>query len=170
MEEHGLQPRRVYAARMADDEAITAEGLEALKAELAELTGPRRLAMAERIKAARELGDLKENAEYHIAKEDQAHLETKIQRLQERLRKAVVVEVSGDDGTFAFGRTAEVRDESSGKVVTWTLVGPTEADLAAGKLSAESPVGQALLGVAPGQTVAVETPRGARKYRVEKLV
>ena len=155
---------------MTDDEAITAEGLTALKAELEELTGPRRHAMAERIKAARELGDLKENAEYHIAKEDQAHLETKIKRLQDRLRKAVVVEVDTAEDAFAFGRTAEVLDVESGKTATWTLVGPTEADLGAGKLSAESPVGSALLGAAPGQTVAVETPRGARKYRVEKLV
>ena len=154
---------------MVDDEAITPEGLEALKAELQELTGPRRLAMAERIKAARELGDLKENAEYHIAKEDQAHLETKIQRLQDRLRKAVVVEAAGGDGTFAFGCTAEVVDEESGKKMTWTLVGPTEADLAAGKLSAESPVGAALVGAAEGQSVTVETPRGSRRYRVEKV-
>ena len=155
---------------MVDDEAITPDGLAALKAELEELTGPRRHAMAARIKAARELGDLKENAEYHIAKEDQAHLETKIQRLQDRLRKAVVVEADSSDGTFAFGCTAEVLDEESGKTMTWTLVGPTEADLGAGKLSAESPVGAALVGAAEGATVAVETPRGTRRYRVERLV
>jgi len=155
---------------MVEDEAITPQGLEELKAELEELTGPRRHAMADRIKAARELGDLKENAEYHIAKEDQAHLETKIQRLQDRLRKAVVVEPDASDGTFAFGCTAEVVDEESGKTLTWTLVGPTEADLAAGKLSAESPVGAALVGAAVGKTVAVETPRGKRRYTVKKLV
>ena len=74
-------------------ESITAEGIEDLKGELAQLEGPARREMAARIKAARELGDLKENADYHIAKEDQAHLETRIKRLQERLRKAVVVEV-----------------------------------------------------------------------------
>ena len=154
---------------MVDDEAITPEGLEALKAELEELTGPRRLAMAERIKSARELGDLKENAEYHIAKEDQAHLETKIKRLQDRLRKAVVVEADASTGTFAFGCTAEVVDEGSGKTMTWTLVGPTEADLGAGKLSAESPVGAALVGAAEGASVTVETPGGARRYRVQKV-
>jgi transcription elongation factor GreA len=152
-----------------DDEAITAEGLEELKAELAELQGPARHAMADRIKAARELGDLKENAEYHIAKEDQSHLETKIKRLDERLRKAVVVDVDPKDKTFSFGRTAHVRDEKSGKTVEWTLVGPTEANLADGKLSAESPVGQALIGRSAGDTVGVETPGGTRKYTIQKL-
>src|SRR5215831_741241 len=122
-------------------ESITPEGMAALQSELEELEGPRRNEMAARIKAARELGDLKENAEYHIAKEDQAHLETKIKRLRERLRTAVVVEVDGGGETFAFGRTAEVLDESKGEINTWTLVGSTEANLGDGRLSAESPIG-----------------------------
>ena len=126
--------------------------------------------MAKRLLAARDLGDLKENAEYHIAKDDQAHLETRIKRLRERLRNAVVIETRAHDTTFAFGRTAEVLDEDSGKVHTWTIVGPTEANLAQGKLSAESPVASALLGRAPGDAVEVQTPGGPRKYRVEKLV
>ena len=126
--------------------------------------------MGERLLAARELGDLKENAEYHIAKDDQAHLETRIKRLTERLRGAVVVEPRADDAGFAFGRTAEVLDLEGGNVHTWTIVGPTEANLAEGKLSAESPVARALLGHSPGETVEVETPRGPRKYRVERLV
>jgi transcription elongation factor GreA len=153
-----------------DGEAITPAGLDALRAELEELeiTGRRR--MAARILAARELGDLKENAEYHIAKDDQAHLETKIKRLRERLRNAVVVETTAGDATLAFGRTAEIRDEESGKVHTWTIVGPTEADLAQGRLSAESPVASALLGSSLGDVVEVQTPRGPRKYRVQKLV
>jgi transcription elongation factor GreA len=151
-------------------EAITPAGLEALKAELEELQTTARRAMAARILAARELGDLKENAEYHIAKDDQAHLETRIKRLRERLRNAVVVEVEAGESTFAFGQTAEVRDEASGTVHTWTIVGPTEADLAEGKLSAESPVAAALLGHAPGDEVEVQTPRGARTYRIEKLL
>src|SRR5215203_6686807 len=112
-------------------EPITEQGLEDLRAELADLEGPRRLAMAARIKTAREEGDLKENAEYHVAKEDQAHLETRIKRLRERLHNAVVVEADGARDTFAFGLTAEVLDEASGKVNRWTLVGSTEADLAA---------------------------------------
>jgi transcription elongation factor GreA len=153
-----------------DGEAITPSGLEALKAELEELQTTERGAMAERILAARELGDLKENAEYHIAKDDQAHLETRIKRLRERLRKAVVVEANSHDATFSFGRTAEVLDEGSGTVETWTIVGPTEADAAQGKLSAESPVAKALLGRSPGDAVEVQTPGGPRKYRVERLV
>jgi transcription elongation factor GreA len=153
-----------------DGEAITAAGLEVLRAELAELETTGRRDMAARILAARELGDLKENAEYHIAKDDQAHLETKILRLRTRLRNAVVVEPDGGSATLAFGRSAEVLDEESGRLHTWTIVGPTEADLAAGKLSSESPVARALLGRGPGDVVSVKTPRGARSYRVEKLV
>src|SRR5215471_871939 len=104
---------------MPEGEAITAAGLESLQAELDELEGPARSAMAARIKAARELGDLSENAEYHIAKEDQAHLETRIKRLRERLRGAVVVESTGDEGTFAFGLTADVLNEDTGELKRW---------------------------------------------------
>jgi transcription elongation factor GreA len=151
-------------------ESITAAGLHELEVELAELEGPARKRMAERIRAARELGDLKENADYHIAKEDQAHLETKIKRLRARLRDAVVVSV--DDGApdrFAFGRTAEVADDA-GTVHTWTLVGPTEADMSAGRLSAESPVGRALRDGRVGADIDVETPRGSRTFTIRKLV
>jgi transcription elongation factor GreA len=153
-----------------DGEAITPEGLTALKAELHELETVGRRAMGKRILAARELGDLKENAEYHIAKDDQAHLETRIKRLRQRLRKAVVVETHEDGATFAFGRSAEVRDEETGTVHTWTIVGATEANLSEGKLSAESPVARALIGHAPGDLVAVTTPRGQRQLRIQKLV
>jgi transcription elongation factor GreA len=151
-------------------EPITAEGIAALREEIEQLEGPGRAAMAARIKVAREEGDLKENAEYHIAKEDQAHLETKIKRLRERLRTAVVVEVDGAADRFSFGRTAEVLDEAKGAVNTWTLVGSTEADLAAGRLSAESPIGQALMDAEPGKPVKVETPRGSRTFVVQKLL
>ncbi len=121
---------------MSDGEAITAEGLEALKAELAHLEGDARRQMAARIQAARELGDLKENAEYHIAKEDQAHLETKIKRLVERLRNAVVVDAPTDANVVSFGTTVTVADEETGREATYTLVGPTEADLSASATSA----------------------------------
>ena len=155
---------------MTTDGAITPEGLEALKAELHELETEGRRDMAERIQAARELGDLKENAEYHIAKEDQAHLETKIQRLQERLRAARVVEApAGDTDKVHFGSTVVVVDEESGKQATYTIVGPTEADMAAGKLSAESPVARALIGTKVGGVATVETPRGKRRLKVERL-
>jgi transcription elongation factor GreA len=151
-------------------EAITAEGIAALREEIEQLEGPARTEMAARIKVARELGDLKENAEYHIAKEDQAHLETKIKRLRERLRTAIVVEVDGDGEAFAFGRTAEVLDESKGEVNTWTLVGSTEANLAEGRLSAESPIGKALRDARVSEPVAVETPKGTRTFVVQKLI
>ncbi|HET9163493.1 MAG TPA: transcription elongation factor GreA [Solirubrobacterales bacterium] len=151
-------------------EPITPEGIAALREEIEQLEGPARMAMAARIKVAREEGDLKENAEYHIAKEDQAHLETKIKRLRERLRTAVVVEADADADRFSFGRTAEVLDESKGAVNTWTLVGSTEADLAAGRLSAESPIGRALLDAEPGKPVEVETPRGTRTFVVQRLL
>jgi transcription elongation factor GreA len=151
-------------------EPITEEGIAALRKEIEELEGPARIKMAARIKVAREEGDLKENAEYHIAKDDQAHLETKIKRLRERLRTAVVVEVDGNADRFSFGRTAEILDETKGAVNTWTLVGSTEADLSAGRLSAESPIGQALMDAEPGKPVAVETPRGSRTFVVQKLL
>src|SRR3984893_6944190 len=93
-------------------EAITPEGLRALESDLEQLQTVARREMAARILAARELGDLKENADYHIAKDDQAHLETRIKRLRERLRNAVVVE-PGTDANYGFGRTAEVLDEAS---------------------------------------------------------
>ncbi len=151
-------------------EAITAEGLESLEEELVQLEGPARTAMAARIKAARELGDLSENAEYHIAKEDQAHLETRIKRLRERLRDAKVVEIDRSGDAFSFGRTAEVADVESGETNVWTLVGATEANLADGRLSAESPVGKALRDAPVGEKVTIETPRGERTFRVDRLV
>ena len=150
-------------------ESITPAGLEALKAELHGLETAGRQEMSRRIEAARSLGDLKENAEYHIAKEDQAHLETKILRLRERLRSAVVVEPDTSSKGFAFGTTAEVRDLATDTVHKWTIVGPTEAAISQGKLSSESPVAAALLGRAEGDEVAVETPGGTRRYRIEKL-
>jgi transcription elongation factor GreA len=152
------------------DEPITAEGIEALRAELKQLEGPRRREMAKRIKTARELGDLKENADYHIAKDDQAHLETRIKRIRQRLRKAVVVEADTSASVFAFGRTAEVKDVASGQTNTWTLVGATEADPKQGKLSAESPVGRALRDAPVGEDVKFETPGGVKTYRVEELL
>ena len=151
-------------------EPITAEGLENLKAEIEELEGPGREKISERLKVARAMGDLKENAEYHIAKDDQAHLETRIKRARERLRDAVVVEADqSSSGKFSFGRTAVVVD-SAGREHTWTLVGSTEANLAEGRLSAESPVGQALRNRPVGDMVEVSTPKGTRAFTVSRLV
>jgi transcription elongation factor GreA len=152
-----------------NDGAITAEGLKALREELERLEGEGRRDMAARIQSARELGDLSENAEYHIAKEDQAHLETKIARLRERLRAARVVEAQEGAAEVAFGGTVHVVDEESGREASYTIVGPTEADASAGRLSAESPVAQALMGKRPGDVALVSTPRGERRLRVERL-
>jgi transcription elongation factor GreA len=151
-------------------EPITPEGIAALRAEIEQLEGAARIEMAARIKAARELGDLKENADYHIAKEDQAHLETRIKRLNERLRNSVVVGVDGGAECLAFGRTAKVRDEASGEVSTWTLVGSTEANLSLGRLSAESPIGRALMDRGVGERIQIETPRGTRTLVIEQLL
>ncbi|MGZ4176703.1 MAG: transcription elongation factor GreA [Solirubrobacteraceae bacterium] len=154
-----------------EGEPITEEGLAALKAEIGELETVARREIAARILTARGHGDLKENAEYHAAKEDQAHLETRISRLRRRLRKAVVVDTGANGGsTFAFGTSAEVRDEGTGEVYTWTIVGVTEADRAAGKLSAESPVARALLDQPAGAVVSVETPRGERRLKIERIL
>ena len=144
---------------------ISAEGLAELKAELEHLERTRRKEISERIKTARAFGDLKENSEYHDAKNEQAFLETKIARLRERLHTAVVVEQS-DGSAAGFGAQVTLRDEESGKEVVYRLVGATEANLAEGKLSIESPVAQAIVGKAPGDKATVETPRGTRVYTV----
>ena len=152
-----------------ETEAITAEGLEELKAEIARLEGEERQRIAEKILRAREHGDLSENAEYHAAKEDQAHLETRILRLLARLRSARVVEAPAAANIVSFGATVTFVDESTGKEQTFTLVGTTEQDLSAGKLSAESPIGRALIGAKVDDVVPVETPGGRRNMRVTKL-
>ncbi len=145
----------------------TAAGLEALHEELAALEGEGRREIAERIRVAREWGDLKENSEYHDAKNDQAHLETKIARLRERIAAAVVVEEgpSAGPGVVSFGSTVVVRDEQ-GSEQTWRIVSSRDASPRDGRLSAESPVAVALLGRAVGEQVSVALPRGRRNYTV----
>ncbi|MBF6619991.1 MAG: transcription elongation factor GreA [Patulibacter sp.] len=150
-------------------ESITPEGLEALKAELEELEGPARRDIAARIQRARELGDLKENAEYHQAKDDQAHLETRIAALSERRRNAVVTEVSTDRQEVGFGATVTLVDADTDRTQTWTLVGAAEADASAGKISIESPVAEAVMGSKVGQIVTVATPRGDRRLRIDAI-
>ena len=147
--------------------AITREGLERLRAEVEELETNGRREGAERIRIAREWGDLKENAEYHDAKNSLALLERKITVLREKLDNAVVVDdAPGDSETVSFGSKVEVADDESGRTSTYTLVGSTEADPSAGLLSAESPVARALTGAKVGEIVGVPTPRGERKLRI----
>ena len=150
------------------DNPMTAAELESLRAELEQLEGPARAEMAEQIKTARGWGDLKENAEYHAAKEAQAHLETKILRLRERVLTATVVETSGGD-VVDYGSTVSVEDESTGKTLTYTLVSSREASAADGKLSIESPVAVALRGKSAGEVAVVQTPRGQRRLRVASV-
>jgi len=147
------------------ENAITAAGLEALRAELAELEGHGRQEIAKQIKTAREWGDLKENAEYHAAKEAQAHLETRILKLRDRIKNADVVEVAGGD-VVGFGSTVEVEDEQTGKRTSYRIVSSNEADIAKGLLSAESPVAAALDGKRVGEVGVVSTPRGERRLKL----
>jgi transcription elongation factor GreA len=145
----------------------TAEGLDALEAELAALEGDGRREIADRIKTAREWGDLSENSEYHDAKNDQAHLETKIARLREKIAGAVIVEdaAPGTGGVVAFGSTVVVRGDD-GAEQTWRIVSSHDASPREGRLSAESPVAAALLGRAVGEKVSVSLPRGKRALTV----
>jgi transcription elongation factor GreA len=147
--------------RMSDaPNLITPEGLESMRAELEVLEGEGRREIAERIKTAREWGDLKENSEYHDAKNDQAHLETKIARLREKISMAVLVEEGETtDGAVGFGSTVVVSDQNGAKR-TWTIVSSHDAAPAEGRLSAESPVARALVGRRPGDQVTVALPRG----------
>jgi transcription elongation factor GreA len=145
----------------------TAEGLATLQHELEELESDGRREIAERIKTAREWGDLKENSEYHDAKNEQAHLETKIARLRERIAAAVIVkeEPGASAGVVSFGSTVVVRDGDGGEQ-TWRIVSSHDAAPREGKLSAESPVATALLGRSTGDVVRVALPRGERKLTV----
>lgn len=137
---------------------VTAAGLESLKAELQSLEGEGRREIAERIKTAREWGDLKENSEYHDAKNDQAHLETKIARLRERISSAEVVEEAEADGIVAFGCTVTVSDGASER--RWKIVSSHDASPSTGSISADSPVARALLGLREGERARVALPKG----------
>ncbi len=150
-------------------EAITAEGLKSLRAELHELETTARADIAKRINVAREMGDLKENAEYHIAKEDQGHLETKILRLQARLRAAVVVEAAHGGPARACGSTVELVDEDGGARMTWTPVGPTAADIKQNKLTADPPIARAVVGRSGGDVAEVQPPKGVRRLKVVSI-
>jgi transcription elongation factor GreA len=148
---------------------MTAEAHAALQAELEHLETAARQEIAERIKTAREWGDLKENAEYHDAKNDQAHLETKILRIREQLLAAEVREVETQTDMVGFGSKVEVEDADSGKRTSYTLVSAPEASPGEGKLSIDSPVGKALVGARVGDERALETPRGTRRLKIVSI-
>jgi transcription elongation factor GreA len=137
--------------------------LDRMTSELDQLTRVKRREVVARIKSAREHGDLKENAEYHAAREEQSFLEGRVLALEDRLRRAVVVD-EVVNGKVIVGSTVTV--EIAGDEVRYTIVGSAEADPAAGRLSMVSPVGAALLGAVAGAEIDVRTPRGAVRYKV----
>jgi len=156
---------------MPKDVILTPEGLEKLKAELEELTTTKRREVAERIKDAREYGDISENSEYDDAKNEQAMLESRIANLEEKLRSAIVVDASElSTDVVQVGSQVKVKDGDSGKSETYTIVGSAEANPAEKKLSNESPVGRALIGHKAKETVTVQLPNGkARKLTIQKI-
>ncbi|HEY1594379.1 MAG TPA: transcription elongation factor GreA [Thermoleophilaceae bacterium] len=154
---------------MSDSVAMTAESYRALQEEVERLETEGRREIADRIKTAREWGDLKENAEYHDAKNAQAHLETRIAGLREKLLRADVQDTKPESDVVALGSRVTVKDEGSGREDVFTLVPATEAKPSDGRLSFESPLARALVGAKPGQTVVVPTPRGERRLAVLSL-
>jgi len=150
---------------------ITPEGLEKLKEELETLQTDKRREVADRIKEAREFGDIAENAEYDDAKNEQAMLESRISQLQDRLRRSTVIdEKHVDTEQVEVGAVVHVKDQKSGKSQKFKLVGAAEANPAEHMLSNESPIGKALLGAKKNEIVTVETPRGPKKkLKVTKI-
>jgi transcription elongation factor GreA len=146
---------------------LTPEGELKLRAELAELTGPRREDLAKRLRSAIQMGDLSENADYHKAKEDQAFLEGRIQELEAILRMATIVEKKQSD-VVEVGARVTIQEEDYDPE-TFDLVGATEADPRNGRISNESPFGKALLGHKVGDVVEAETPGGKVKLKLLKI-
>jgi len=149
---------------------LTPEGYEKLKQEIDHLQTEKRREVAERIRVAREFGDIAENAEYDDAKNEQAMLEHKIAQLEERLLSARVIskkEISKD--MVSVGSKVRIRDVQAGKTFEYHIVGSAEADPAQNKLSNESPVGKAIMGHKKGDVVEVSAPRGALKFKILEI-
>jgi len=152
---------------MAHQTYLTPEGEAKLKAELAELTGPRREELAQRLRSAIQMGDLSENADYHKAKEDQAFLEGRIQEIEAALRTAVIIENKHSD-YVTVGSHVTIQEAGSDPE-TFHLVGAKEADPRNGKISNESPIGTALMNHIAGDVVEAETPGGKLKFKILKV-
>jgi transcription elongation factor GreA len=148
---------------------MTAAELQTLRVELNELESGGRSQIAARIKTAREWGDLKENGEYHAAKEAQAHLETRILRLREQVRAAVVVETPGGGGAVQHGSTIGVTDLGKGSTQSFKIVSPNDANPKEGLISTTSPVAQALIGGRVGDEVQLPIPAGVRRLRIDSV-
>jgi len=150
---------------------ITPEGLEKLKGDLEVLQTTRRREVAARIKEAREFGDISENSEYDDAKNEQAMLEQRIAQMEERVRRATVIDEKDlDNGSVQVGVRVHVKDQKTGSSRKFQLVGSAEANPAEDKLSHESPIGKALMGKKRGEVVNIEVPRGpAKELKITKI-
>jgi transcription elongation factor GreA len=153
---------------MSEPIYLTPDGAAKLSAELAELKGPQRDALARRLRDAIQMGDLSENADYHKAKEDQAFLEGRIQELEYILHNAEVVEDSGPRDAVRVGVTVVVQEEGFGPE-TYYMVGGKEADPRSGKISHESPIGRALMDHRVGDVVEAETPGGTIRLKIIEI-
>ena len=153
---------------MIDREIIlTPEGFQRLKEEIEYLSSVKRDEVAERIRAARDFGDISENSEYDDAKNEQAMLEARIYALEERLRSAIVVDSdSVTTDSVGVGTKVTLQDMKAGDIVQYSIVGSSEADPSAHKLSNESPVGRAIMGHKPGDKITVTVPQGSKKLKV----
>ena len=152
------------------DVLLTKEGYENLKNEIEYLSTQKRREVAERIKIAREFGDITENAEYDDAKNEQAMLEARIAKLEERIAAARVIEkkeIAKD--VVSVGAKVRLRDVDAKQTVEYHIVGSAEANPAEYKLSNESPVGRAIIGHKKGETIEVATPRGSLKYKILEI-
>ena len=146
-------------------EYLTKENKEALEAELKELTGPKRKEIITALEYAKSLGDLSENAEYHITREEQGKLEERISVIENVLKHAIVVDRQ-TDGTIDVGSTVVIKKDNEGNTRTFILVGSEETDMLSGKISYKSPIGSALYGKKKGDTVTVSTPKGDMDYSI----
>ena len=153
---------------MKEPTYLTPEGVARLRAELAELTGPRREDLAARLRAAIQMGDLSENADYHKAKEDQGFLEGRIQELEYILSNAVIIEENGDSEVVTIGSHITIQEADEPPEI-YHIVGSTEADPTNGKISYESPIGRALMDHRAGEIVQVETPGGVVQFKILKI-
>ena len=150
---------------------ITASGLRRLKEELKQIQTVERLKISKEIEVARAHGDLRENAEYHAAKEKQSHVEGRILSLNDWIARAEVIDVSKLSGDkVVFGATVKLLDVETDKEVTYTLVGELEADIKRRLISVTSPLARGLIGKAVGDLVNVQSPGGAREYEVVEVL
>ncbi|GGU58134.1 transcription elongation factor GreA [Pseudomonas laurentiana] len=151
---------------------MTVQGARALEEELTHLTKVVRPKLSQDIGEARELGDLKENAEYHAAREQQGMVEARIRDIEGRLQNAVVIDVTSiaHTGKVIFGTTVEIANVETDESLKYQIVGEDEADIKAGKLSVGSPIARALIGKQEGDVVAVKTPSGLIEYEIVEVV